>query len=64
VLFRSENAAVVVKGLCWVLGDIAIKASRTGDTSIDQALRVTIDQLIQCTALLATEGLQEPETIQ
>ena len=63
-LVADSDAAIVVKALCWVLADLAIQASRTGDSSVDQALRLTTEALIFCTAQLATEGLQEPGRIQ
>jgi hypothetical protein len=60
----NENAAVVVKACCWVLGGLVVQASRDGDTSMDNALRTITDQLIACTARLAADGLQSSGRVQ
>lgn len=56
------DGAVMVKAYCWLLAGLIVQSSRAGSVSLDQALRVCLDQLIQDTARLSSG--EPPETVQ
>jgi len=53
---HNHNAAVVVKACYWLLAGLIVQASKAGERSLDEALRICCEQLTVCVAQLASDG--------